>query len=622
VSTESIDFDVHAESAGDGRYRIGVAYGLPVTEPQKINTGPLPEGLLQWRDLFREAQRHARPPHASPTKVLGNQLFDTLFAGPTLDLWRRALARRPGTGLRLNLRLTQVPELAALPWELLYDPDERSFVAMLSHVTLRRLQATSILLSQPRSTRQLRLLVALASPDDFPRLDVERESQAIQAALQPHNRGVRVDTVPHATWLAVRQCLDRARAHGQPFHIFHFVGHGGAEGDVHGAKLLFEDDDRKADAVGIDRLQAAFENHPSLNLLVLNSCHGAAASPDDAFSGLAQGLVYRAVPAAVSMQLDIDDQAAIEFAANFYGALGAGAAVDAAMAQTRKEMHALGRRFAWWLPVLLLRSPDAALLQLPPPSSAAKAAQRLSRYAGRLAAAVALAVAVVGGVLQWSRSGGAAVAGSPAVTRPVASPECRLPAKLDGLGMTFRKVGSGDAFCIQTTELTQAQWNAVMHGGNPSRNLGDARPVDSVSWNGANRFIERLNELAGAPLFRLPTGPEWEVAARAGSETAYSFGDDPSVLPRYGHCGKRGVTGQHTVTVASLEPNAWGLFDMYGNVEEWVGDTAAPDGSRTLRGGSWAKDPAHCRSASRDQAQPDYPSDRVGFRLARDLSSR
>ena len=118
--------------------------------------------------------------------------------------------------------------------------------------------------------------------------------------------------------------------------------------------------------------------------------------------------------------------------------------------------------------------------------------------------------------------------------------------------------------------MTQGQWQAVM-GSNPSQFTGDPnRPVENVSWDDVQEFIRRLNAREGGATYRLPTEAEWEYAARAGTTTRWSFGDDASQLGRY--AWHDGNAGGQTHPVGQLQPNPWGLYDMHGNVWEWVQD--------------------------------------------------
>ncbi len=192
-------------------------------------------------------------------------------------------------------------------------------------------------------------------------------------------------------------------------------------------------------------------------------------------------------------------------------------------------------------------------------------------------------------------------------------------------------------FYIQTTELTQWQWKAVM-GGNPSwfSDCGDDCPVEKVSWDDVQEFIRRLNQKEGIDKYRLPTEAEWEYAARAGSTTAFAnggitelvCGHDSNLDAMGWYCGN---SGKKTHPVAQNKPNAWGLFDMHGNVwemcQDWFGkypsgvvtDPKGPASGtyRVDRGGSWVSFARYGRSASRRGYTPYFRVNRLGFRLAR-----
>jgi len=190
------------------------------------------------------------------------------------------------------------------------------------------------------------------------------------------------------------------------------------------------------------------------------------------------------------------------------------------------------------------------------------------------------------------------------------------------------------AFALGKYEVTQGQWKAVM-GNNPSKftSCGDNCPVESVSWNDVQQFIQRLNQQTGLN-FRLPTEAEWEYAARAGSSTKYSWGDNIGRNnANCDGCGSR-WDDKSTAPVGSFAPNAFGLYDMHGNVREWVQDVshanyngAPTDGSawmsggdssrRVLRGGSWLYSPDELRSANRLGDTPDNRKATFGFRIAR-----
>ena len=174
-----------------------------------------------------------------------------------------------------------------------------------------------------------------------------------------------------------------------------------------------------------------------------------------------------------------------------------------------------------------------------------------------------------------------------------------------------------------------------MMGNNPSENKGRTLPVEKVSWDDTQQFIAKLNQKTGQK-YRLPSEAEWEYAARAGTTTEWSHGNDESKLGNYAWYGRN--SGSKTQEVGQKLPNSLGLYDMHGNVWEWTQDcwhnnysNAPTDGSawttgcttniRVLRGGSWNYSPAHLRSAFRIRSNPDLRGSSYGFRLARNLVS-
>jgi formylglycine-generating enzyme required for sulfatase activity len=197
------------------------------------------------------------------------------------------------------------------------------------------------------------------------------------------------------------------------------------------------------------------------------------------------------------------------------------------------------------------------------------------------------------------------------------------------------------AFLMGKYLVTQEQWQAVMGTDLPWRCNGAKRPVENVSWNSACEFCERLSRKSGR-VYRLPSEAEWEYACRAGTATPFSFGETITTdLANY--CGEhtyraepKGVYRHETTEVGSFPPNAFGLYDLHGNVWEWCADTwhdsydgAPTDGSawksgrdsfRVVRGGSWHEPPDNCRSALRLRLDPSEGDDLIGFRLASFLS--
>ncbi len=183
------------------------------------------------------------------------------------------------------------------------------------------------------------------------------------------------------------------------------------------------------------------------------------------------------------------------------------------------------------------------------------------------------------------------------------------------------------AFCIGKTEVTQGQWQQVM-GSNPSNFKGNDRPVEQVSWNDVQEFLQKVNQKTGKK-FRLPTEAEWEYAARSGgNKETYAGTSNEGELGQYAWYSAN--SGRQTHPVGTKRPNGLGLYDMSGNVWEWVQDWKGgypssaqrdPQGPssgsyRVIRGGSWFYDARYARAAIRYGYGPGYRDSYLGFRLA------
>jgi formylglycine-generating enzyme required for sulfatase activity len=204
---------------------------------------------------------------------------------------------------------------------------------------------------------------------------------------------------------------------------------------------------------------------------------------------------------------------------------------------------------------------------------------------------------------------------------------------------TQHEVTLSKGIYIQNTEVTYEQWENVM-GKRPrfSKGCNWQCPVQGVSWNDANEFIDKLNKKLSSNQYRLPTEAEWEYAARAGSESAFANGDitekecghDQNLDALGWYCGN---SNGKLHSVGEKEPNEYGLYDMHGNVWEWCKDWYSynyPSGPATdpmnheenshriVRGGSWLSPAMKCRAAYRLMYKPTASSIDVGFRLVLD----
>lgn len=212
------------------------------------------------------------------------------------------------------------------------------------------------------------------------------------------------------------------------------------------------------------------------------------------------------------------------------------------------------------------------------------------------------------------------------------SPENEIGRRDDGEAQ--HKVTLTKGFYMGVYTVTQEHWQAIM-GDNPSQFKGEEKlPVECISWNDCQKFIQRLREKDKKP-YRLPTEAEWEYACRAGTTTPFYSGETITTDQAnfngdfiYG-IAKRGISRKKTTSVGIFPANAWGLHDMHGNVyqwcDDWYGDVPQKDAVdpqgpekgilRVVRGGNFSFPPKFCRSASRNGFEPHYRNRTIGCRL-------
>jgi formylglycine-generating enzyme required for sulfatase activity len=575
----------------------------------------LGSGETAWRDLA------PRTPAGKTAEEIGSELFRALISGDVQRCWDTSLeqVRQEGRGLRLRLWLSDAPGVEDLPWELVYDPAHRQFLSLAEDLAVVRYLKNQTRPSFEKVRPPIRVLVLIANPKATSPLDGEQEWELLNRALESSiGKGkVQIERLEPPTLPALE------RAMRKPWHVVHFVGHGRFDADEGG--LLLEDAAGRPRTVSGRKLKVVLGSPKQLRLVVLNSCQGARTSPGNAFAGVAQSLVGAGVPAVVAMRCRVSDPAALLFADRFYTALAEGQAVDASLGEARRAMHADADTLEWSTPVLYLRSPDGSIFDfLAPFPASARNWPRLSRWAG-----AALGAAAALGGAYW-------VSTFPNLST---DPDCPSP---PGLAIPFVKIRPGrflmgekkgkpveitHPFCLGKFEVTQAAWKQVMGTLTHQRRDGASLPVGNVSWNETKEFCRRLGAKDPAALYRLPTEAQWEYAARAGTSNRFSFDGETAALPAYGNCSKASVP----VRVGSLQPNPWGLYDMYGNVSEWVEDwegelpdgravdpTGPENGTKKVRRGGSFDYGIHCDSVYRRASLPERRSPGFGFRIVRD----
>jgi CHAT domain-containing protein len=311
-------FDVEIETCGAGRYEIQVL-SAPVGPTRSLPLAFDPAGLNLQAMLERIKVGDV---DAALLTAVGQRLHAFLFPERirAAYLASREAARRTNRGLRLALRLHQT-ELAVLPWELLYDPQEACFLALSGHTSLVRSLSGALVSPLQPALPPWRLLLVTASPQDWPRLDVEQERETILGAVAPLVQAgqMRVECLDHATPAALLAALRAGH------HWLHFIGHGEFV-DPAGGALVLERDDGTGRRLGVDALrhllpEAHVRPEDRLRMVVLNACATAQVGIAPGTRGLAQTLVRAGLPTALGMGRPVADASARAFSTGFYGAL-------------------------------------------------------------------------------------------------------------------------------------------------------------------------------------------------------------------------------------------------------------------------------------------------------------
>ena len=353
-----------------GRFTVRVLRSVGAGEPTTTCTLDV-ERLLAQRHRLEDsilassiAARRVTPAHESSLEAVGTLLFDTVFAGQVREAYRTsvAVADTRGDGVRLLLRLT-APGLAALPWEALYDREERNYLCRKEPL-LRQLGSTPSTPTLPLEP-PLRVLALIASPSTLPALDVAGERARLNEALgeQVETGWIHLEWLLDASWQSLHEkLLD------ETWHVLHFIGHGTYDHTRDEGVLAFVGLDGRADLVTASSLaDLLHEARQRPRLIVLNACLTAAESTDDLFSGTAAALVRSGIHAVAAMQFAISDKAAIAFARGFYMSLAHGRAIDEAMRSGRIGILGVNQHTLEWVtPVLSVRGDDTRLFDVKP----------------------------------------------------------------------------------------------------------------------------------------------------------------------------------------------------------------------------------------------------------------
>lgn len=558
-------------------------------------------------------------------QAFGSRLFEAVFGGEVGECLVRSLDKtdEPGRGLRINLHLNDVPELADLPWEYLYASGPHEGFLALSDSTpivryLEMAKGSTILSVRP----PLGILVVVSDPQDVPKLDVEREWRLLHDAVDPlqSSGAIRLERLEPPTLAALQR---RLRKPGD-MHILHFIGHGKYDSAVEAGGLYFEKADRSHHFVAAGDLALLLKDYAPLRLAYLNACEGARGGEQNLFAGTAQTLVRQGIPAVLAMQFPVSDEAALALAHEFYQALADGLPVDAAVGEARKAVKTAGNEMEWGTPVLFSRSADNRLIELPEGDARSTIPrQPFEPETVLIPAGPFLMGSVEADASPWEQ-----------------------PQHTVELG--DYRIGKYPVTNTQYAEfLRQTNRTAPPVLGWDGQHPFEERcchPVAGVTWHEAQAYCNWLSEVTGRS-YSLPSEAHWEKAARGDDGRIYPWGNewDESRC----HSGDTSTT-----TVNDLPPQRKigdaELFDLVGNVREWTcslwGENARePDAAyrypwrddsrnsvmanneirRIYRGGAVKDDQQWLRCAARASQPPDRvgpPGKRLGFRVVMNLS--
>lgn len=376
------DLELEISSYADGQYQIaarsdmGDTAGPPVRFPLD---GLALEHALRAVELAiaRSAATVRRIPleRERPVQEFGAQLFRFLFQDHLVGHLAavRSQAARDSRTVKLRLRI-RPPELASLPWELLYDPDRDDYLC-LSASLVRHIEVL-----EPQrplaATPPLRILGMVARPDDLATIDAENEKQRLREAISglPSPGSLSLNWVTGQSWQRLQDVLHLENLIDQDWHVFHFIGHGTFDEKRGEGVLALANEDGSTYHLGATDLAMLLGELRSLRLVVLNACESARGSASQVFSSIASVLTRRGIPAVVAMQYDISDQAAIMFARYLYSGIAAQQPIDRAVTLARQAVK-LSRpgTLEWVVPVLHLRTSDTALFDLTATTASASA---------------------------------------------------------------------------------------------------------------------------------------------------------------------------------------------------------------------------------------------------------
>ncbi len=297
---------------------------------------------------------------ANKIRQFGETLFNAVFQKSIGETYResKVTADSQEAGLRIRLRFPENPELINIPWEFLFDHRTHSFLTLSGNTSIVRYMELSIGTKSLQITPPLRVLVVISDPKDYPALNVAKERDKIQQALTPleQRQRIKLEIIEHATLRKITQGISEHHC-----HIIHFIGHGDFNEERNEGVVVIEDNKGNGLQVSSQRIAAIIEGSRATRLIVLNACEGGITSLENIFSGVAQSVVKKGVPAVLAMQYVITDKSAIVFSETFYNALSHGSPVDTSLNLARLAIYNQPNEIEFGTAALYMRAKSGRL---------------------------------------------------------------------------------------------------------------------------------------------------------------------------------------------------------------------------------------------------------------------
>jgi hypothetical protein len=357
MASIDLDFDLEIGLGSGSQYPVTVLRSPAGSARETMHFPFSDRSLASHLDNLQSALVGQRP----AAQDFGRRLFDALFSGEVYARYEESLHQAADIGWALRLKLRILPlELVDLPWELLYDSHSGEYICSSGAAHVIRYLESPQAAYPPSVTPPLRILGMVAAPHDLPRPEIEREKQRMEDALGSLQalELVEMAWVEGQSWRDLQQAI-----WSDQWHAFHFVGHGSFDESTGAGYVVLAGDDGQSQQLGTRHLSWLLASHESLRLVWLRSREASQGSRRDRFASIAAALVQRGIPAVLTTQYAVTEQATVTLAQNLYEALVAGLPLELAMARARAVIQSEGPgTMEWAVPALHTYLPEVRLL--------------------------------------------------------------------------------------------------------------------------------------------------------------------------------------------------------------------------------------------------------------------